>query len=90
MRRRVRSAEVPTASCGACGVLVETGYSGLGSRIEQLLRLAEQERQNVLVEARAEAAGIHEEARRQAEQILAEATTRAGQIYSAGSAEDSR
>ncbi len=78
MRRRDRGGERPT-------------YSGLGAEIEQLLRLAEEQREQILADARAgaraEAAGIVEEARRQAEQILADARARAGQIDDGGRAE---
>jgi cell division septum initiation protein DivIVA len=65
MRRRGKSGVQPT-------------YSGLGDRISQLLRLAEEQREQILADARAEAAGIVKEARRQAEQILADAGGRAG------------
>ena len=42
-------------------------YSGLGSRIEELLRLADEQRDEIITEARHEAAGIVDEARKQAE-----------------------
>jgi hypothetical protein len=53
-------------------------YSGLGSRIEHLLRLAEEQRDQIITEARREAAAIVDEARRQAEEILASARAQAG------------
>jgi cell division septum initiation protein DivIVA len=62
-------------------------YSGFGSRMEQLLRLAEEQREQILAVARTEADGIVEEARRQAEQILADARARAGQIDDGDSVE---
>lgn len=71
MRRRDRSGERPADA-------------GLGRRIEGLLRLAEEQREQILAEARAEAAGIIEEARRQAEQILADAKVRAGEAAGGG------
>jgi F0F1-type ATP synthase membrane subunit b/b' len=49
-------------------------YASLGSRIEDLLRLAEEQRDQIIAEARQEAAGIIEEARGQAAEILAAAS----------------
>ncbi len=55
-------------------------YSGLGSHIEELLRLAEEQRDEIITEARHEAAGIVDEARKQAEVILANAGMQAGRL----------
>ena len=74
IRRRDKSGERPT-------------YSGLGTRIEQLLRLAEEQREQILADALAEATAIVEEARRQAEQILADARARAGLMVDGGRTE---
>jgi vacuolar-type H+-ATPase subunit E/Vma4 len=74
MRRRDKGGERPT-------------YSGLGARVEQLLRLTEEQREQILADARAEAADIVDEARRQAEQILADARARAGQVDDGGRTE---
>jgi len=54
-------------------------YSGLGSRIEGLLRLAEEQRDQILAEAHQEAARIVDDARRQAAEILADARLQADQ-----------
>ena len=54
-------------------------YSGLGSRIEHLLRLAEEQRDEILTDARHEAGQIVDEARKQAEEILANARAQASQ-----------
>jgi F0F1-type ATP synthase membrane subunit b/b' len=53
-------------------------YSGLGTRIQQLL-LAEEQRDQIISEARQEAAEIVDGAHRQAEEILARARAQAGQ-----------
>jgi cell division septum initiation protein DivIVA len=55
-------------------------YASLGSRIEYLLRLAEEQRDQIITEARHEAAVIVDDARRQAEEILASARAQAGQL----------
>lgn len=55
-------------------------YASLGRRIEDLMRLAEEQRDLVIVEARQEAAEIIAEARRQAEEILATARAQAGRV----------
>jgi cell division septum initiation protein DivIVA len=49
-------------------------YASLGRRIEELLRLAEEQRDQIIAEARQEAAGIIDEAHRQAAEILADAS----------------
>jgi cell division septum initiation protein DivIVA len=54
-------------------------YSGLGSRIEGLLRLAEEQRDQILAEAHQEAARIVDDARSQAAEILADARLQADQ-----------
>jgi len=54
-------------------------YSGLGSRIEHLLRLAEEQRDQIITEARQEAARIIDDARSQAGEILANARFQADQ-----------
>jgi len=55
-------------------------YSSLGSRIEHLLRLAEEQHDQIIAEARHEAAQIVDEARSQAQEILANARAEAGQL----------
>ena len=57
-----------------------SSYPGVADRVGQVLKLAADEAQRGLAEARAEAARIIENAQRQAEQILADARARAGQI----------
>jgi vacuolar-type H+-ATPase subunit E/Vma4 len=54
--------------------------SGLGSRIEKLLRMAEEERDQIIADAHEEAARIVDDAHKQAEQILANAELQAGLI----------
>jgi cell division septum initiation protein DivIVA len=58
-------------------------YSSLGSRIEHLLRLAEEQRDQIITEARQEAARIVDDARRQAGEILANARCQADQLAGA-------
>jgi vacuolar-type H+-ATPase subunit E/Vma4 len=55
-------------------------YPGLGSSIEQLLRMAEEERDQIIAEARDEAARIVDDAHRQAEEILANAKLQARRL----------
>jgi cell division septum initiation protein DivIVA len=55
-------------------------YSNLGSRMLELLRLAEEQREEIIAEARQEAAKIVDEARKQAEEILANARAQAGKL----------
>ncbi len=55
-------------------------YSSLGSRIEELLRLAEEQRDQIITEARHEAAAIVDDARKQAEVILLNARMQADQL----------
>jgi len=55
-------------------------HSGLGSRLEQLLRLTEEQRDLMITEARQEAARIVADARSQAAEILANARIQANQL----------
>jgi cell division septum initiation protein DivIVA len=55
-------------------------YSALGSRIEQLLRLAQEQAEQIVAEAHAEAERIIAAARAEAGQIRAGAGEEAGQI----------
>ena len=70
MRRRGKSGERDS----------RPSYPGLGSRIEQLLRIGEEERDQIIAEARDEAARIVDDAHRQAEEILANAKLQAGRL----------
>ena len=63
--------------------------SSLGSRIEHLLRLAEEERDQILIEGRREAAAIVDEARRQAEAMLARPRAQAGRFVGGAMTEPS-
>jgi len=58
----------------------QRSYSNLGSRITELLREAEEQRDLIIAEAHQEAARIVDEARKEAEAILANAKLRAGQL----------
>jgi cell division septum initiation protein DivIVA len=55
-------------------------YSNLGTRIADLLRLAEEQRDQIITEAHQEAARIVDEARNEADEILAKARLRAVQL----------
>lgn len=56
-------------------------YSGLGGRVEQVLRLAEEQRDQIITEARREAEEIVDHARKQAEVILTSARAQAPARY---------